>query len=245
MSEDLATYAATRDPQLREQLAVRHLPLAKFVARKMSANMPANVDLDDLVSWGAMGLLDAIDKFDPGREVKFSTYAVTRIRGAILDGLQKMDWAPKQVTSRVRHLRRAQEELRHLLNRDPSVEELAQKLEVPECDVRAWLLDEASQRMKTLDAPAGDDEQGAHLDLAVAADQDVAGEVAEIRARTAAVLNSLGERDQQVFTLYYVEGKTLREIALQLGISVSSATQAHTRLVDQIRHRLAAYGSVA
>lgn len=248
MSDDLSTFALTRDPALRGALAVRHLPLAKFVARKMSANLPSNVELDDLVSWGSLGLLDAIDKFDPDRGVQFSTYAVTRIRGAILDGLQQMEWAPKQVTSKVRAMRRLMEVLRQELQRDPSDEEIAYRMDCSIEQVRTWRVDFTTQQVKTLDvAPSGDDEFGRSSGdwLGEDGEQEVAGEAAEIRARTAAAVRHLSEREQQVFLLYYRDGLTLREIAATLGVSVSSATQTHTRLVEHVRERLAAFGAVA
>lgn len=244
MSEELAAYAATRDPQLREALTIRHLPLVKFVARKMSANLPAYVELDDLVAWGSLGLLDAIEKFDVGREVKFSTYAVTRIRGAILDGLQQMDWAPKQVTSKVRQMRRLREVLTNELGYVPSAEQLAYRMDVSVDEVRRWMVDDMATRVKSLTPPAGEDEHSWH-DPGEDADQEVAGEVAEIRRRVTVAVGSLGERERAVFVLYYRDSLTLKEIAAELGVSVSSATQIHTRLVNQVRDRLAAFGAVA
>lgn len=243
MSDDLAEYARTRDPQLRGELAVRHLPLVKFVARKLSMNLPAHVELEDLVSWGSLGLLDAIDKFDPDRQVKFSTYAVTRIRGAILDGLQQMDWAPKQVTSKVRLVRRVRTQLASELGHEPSVEQVAERMACTGAEVRGWMADDLSTRVKPLE-PAPDAD-GAGFELGEHADQEIAGEVAEIRSRVGQVVRTLGEREREVFLLYYRDGKTLREIAEFLGVSVSSATQAHTRLVEEVRWRLAALGGVA
>jgi RNA polymerase sigma factor for flagellar operon FliA len=245
VSEDLATYARTRDPELRGALAVRHLPLAKFVARKMSANLPSNIELDDLVSWGSLGLLDALDKFDPSKGVQFSTYAVTRIRGAILDGLQQMDWAPKQVTSKVRAVRRLREVLTNELGREPSVEELAYRMDVTPAEVRGWLVDDSTTRLKPLSPAYDDDDEGRDGYGAIEADQAIAGEAAEIRCRVAAAVRRLGDREQAVFLLYYRENLTLREIASELGVSVSSATQTHTRLVEQVRGYLAAFGAVA
>lgn len=248
MSEDLAEYARTRDPQLRNALAVRHLPLVKFVARKMSRSLPAHMDIDDLVSWGSIGLLDAIEKFDPTRQVRFSTYAVTRIRGSILDGLQQMDWAPKQVTSKVRALRRAKELLTNDLGYAPSPTELAERIGVSEAQVRHWLLDDAAMHVRPLEPSGNDDQPSSHAnDRALADDplQEMAGEVAEIRAHVAAAVRCLGERERAVFLLYYRDSLTLREIAGRLGVSVSSATQTHTRLVEQIRSRLAGLAGVA
>lgn len=249
VSDDLARFAATRDQELRGELAVRHLPLVKFVARKMSLNLPAHIESDDLVSWGSLGLLDAIDKFDPARGVKFSTYAVTRIRGAILDGLQQMDWAPKQITSKVRAVRRWQQQLAAELGYEPSIEQVAERMESTPAEVRGWMVDDYATRVKPLDGPAGSNDGTDAFpvsgELKEDPDQEIAGEVAEIRSRMTAAVRTLGEREQQVFLLYYRDGKTLRQVADELGVSVSSATQAHTRLVEQVRDRLAAFGGVA
>lgn len=245
MSDDLATFAVTRDPELRGDLAVRHLPLVKFVARRMSSSLPNHIELDDLVSWGSLGLLDAIDKFDPSREVRFSTYAVTRIRGAILDGLQQMDWAPKQITSKVRAVRRLRDTMVNELGYEPSADELAERMGVSCSEVRGWLVDDNATRVKPLDHGGGDtdhDDWGRDQ-LGEAAEQEIAGEVLEIRRRVTMAVRSLGERERAVFLLYYRDSKTLREIAAELGVSVSSATQTHTRLVEQVRERLALLGA--
>jgi RNA polymerase sigma factor FliA len=244
VTEDLATYAITRDPVLRDQLAVRHLPLVKFVARKMSSSLPDYVELDDLVSWGSIGLLDAIEKFEPTRGYKFSTYAVTRIRGEILDGLQKMEWAPKQVVSRVRACRRISEALCIELGREPTIVEVAVKMECTVADVRTYLHDGVQTRMKALHSPA-EDEEGGTIDVAQEADQEIAAEVVEIRRRVARAAAGLDGRERTVLRLYYGESMTLREIAGFLGISVSSATQIHTRLIERLKERLAAHGAVA
>lgn len=247
MSDDLATYAITRDPELRRDLAIRHLPLAKFVARKMSNGLPSHIELDDLVSWGSLGLLDAIDKFDPGRGVKFSTYAVTRIRGAILDGLQDMAWAPKQVTSRVRAVRRLQDLLTNELGYEPSVQQMAERMQCSPAEIRGWLVDDKATQMRPLDGPRGGEgtDMPTMYDVADDALQELAGEVGEIRGFVATAVNTLGQRERAVLLLYYRDSMTLREIAATLGVSVSSATQAHTRLVELVRDRLAALGGVA
>lgn len=242
----LARYAVSRDEALLEMLTIRHLPLVKFVARKMSSSLPGNVELDDLVSEGTLGLMDALKKFDPDRGVAFSTYAVTRIRGAILDGLQRMDWAPKQITSKVRAVRRLRELLTAELGREPTVAELAYRLGATAAEVRGWMFDDTATRVKPLMASTGgedDREDGSWV--AQDGDQEVAGEASEIRGRVAAALSQLDAKERPVFLLYYRDRLTLREIAGELGVSVSSATQTHTRMLDGIKERLAAYGSVA
>jgi RNA polymerase sigma factor for flagellar operon FliA len=244
--DDLERLAATRDPELRGELAVRHLPLVKFVARRMASNLPAHIDMDDLVSYGSLGLLDALDKFEPARGHRFSTYAVTRIRGAILDGLQQMDWAPKQVTSRVRNMRRLREVLTNELGYQPSVEQLAERIGSTPAEIRACMLDDRVTRVKGLDHGAYNDDQGGPLDLADSDwEHSLSGEIQELRQRMAHAVCGLPSREAAVLTLYYRDGKTLRQIATDLGVSVSSATQAHTHLVESVRDRLALMGGVA
>lgn len=250
MDDDaLIRYHESRDITLRNELCVRHLPLVKFVARKMSTNLPDNVERDDLISWGALGLLDAIEKFNPELGHAFSTYAVPRIRGEILDGLQKMEWAPKQVTGKVRLMRRVREKLTLELNRLPSPEEIAEAMGCDGNDVRAWLFDDQVMRTKSLDTRSVGSELGDYdVNESWATEdpeQDIAGEVSEIRSRVAKVIATLGKRERDVFILYYRDRMTLKEIAESMGCSVSSATQTHTRLVEQVRVRLATYGEVA
>lgn len=248
MEDDaLERYAATRDGELRNALVVRHLPLVKFVARKMSSNLPGNVELDDLVSWGTLGLIDAIQKFEPSRGHQFSTYAVWRIQGEIRDGLQRMEWAPKQIVSKVRQMRRVSEAMTVELGREPTLQELADKLSASVEEVRSWLFDDQATRVKPLDYDSGDSESdgGPQAWAAEDAPQEVAGEAAEIRARVAAAVAGLSLEERSVYVLYYRDRLTLREIASELGVSVSKATQTHTRLVDRVRELLAAYGAVA
>lgn len=249
VSDDLATYAKTRDPALRAALAERHLPLVKYIARKMSTNVPSHIEIGDLVSWGSLGLLDAIEKFNPTLGHAFSTYAVPRIRGSILDGLQQMEWAPKQVTSRVRLIRRTREQLTNHLGYEPTCEQLAAAVAMTPAEVRGILVDDATTRVKTLSGPATNDSGGEspHIEVADLTmwDQELAGEVVELRHRMAVAVNTLGERERIVLTMYYRDGKTLRRIAEELGVSVSSAIQTHTRLVETVRARLATLGGVA
>lgn len=250
VSEMLVEYATTRDQGLRNQLAVRHLPLVKFVARKMSANLPENVELDDLVSWGSIGLLDALEKFEPHRGWQFSTYAVQRIRGEILDGLQRMEWAPKQVVAQVRRHKHALADLQQELGRQPTNEEVAEKLGITEAQSLGIRLDMRATRVQSLDGAGsrGDAEDSDVAEITIPDDpaQEVAGEVVEIRRRMADALVQLDAHEARILFLYYEQNRTLREIALELGISVSSATQAHTRLVDRVRNRLTElHGAVA
>jgi RNA polymerase sigma factor FliA len=243
---DLETYASTRNPQLREQLILRHMPLVKFQARRMAGSLPDHIAMDDLISMGAVGLMDAIEKFDPARGLKFSTYAITRIRGEILDGLQRMEWAPKQTTSKVRAVRRVVDGLRHEHGLDPTVEQIAAQMGATEAEVRGWLFDHEALRLKPLEGPLSPTEtaEGAAnptwFELSIRPEQDVAGEVTEIRARVARALRSVDGQEKAMLLMYYRDGRTLKEIAVAMGISSSSAIQSHTRAIEKVRANLSA-----
>lgn len=236
---DLETYARTRDPQLRDELVLRHMPLVKFVARRMSGSLPDHLDLDDLVSMGAIGLMDAIEKFQPERGLKFSTYAVTRIRGEILDGLQRMEWAPKQVISSVRKIRRAQKDLAGVLGEEPTDEQLAAALGVDLQQVRAALQDDRTTTLKVLNTDRSD----GHYDVLsdpLSEEQQTAGVEAELRQRVARALFRVVGDERRMLLMYYRDRRTLKEISEAMDISSSAAIQAHTRMIERLRFNLSA-----
>lgn len=238
-------YAATRDPELRNQLIVQHHPLVKFIARRMMANLPEHIELDDLVTWGTFGLIDAIGKFQPEKGYQFSTYAFTRIRGDILDGLQEMEWAPKHVHSQVRKMRRVREELTNALGYEPSNEELAAALGVTVEDVRKALVDDTATRMRELPGQSHNSTTDDHADQVadhLAEEQQVAGQVAELRGYMVGAVRSLTRRQKAMILGYYQDGLTLKQIAGRMGVSVSVANTEHTRLVEELRERLALAG---
>lgn len=236
---DLETYARTRDPQLRDELVLRHMPLVKFQARRMANSLPDHLDLDDLISMGAIGLMDAIEKFQPERGLRFSTYAVTRIRGEILDGLQRLEWAPKQVTSVVRRIRRVQKELAGQLGQDPTVDQLAVAMSLSPDQVRAALLDDETTVLKTYGVRHDDGHDTAPADP-MSEGQQIAGEVAEIRRLVARALTHIDGEERTMLLMYYRDGKTLKEVATSMGISSSSAIQSHTRTIERLRANLSA-----
>lgn len=242
MIDDFTLYAQTRDPELRHSLVVRHLPLLKFVARKLYRNLPDHLEFDDLLSWGSLGLMDAVEKFDPSLDYRFSTYAVVRIRGAILDGLQGYDWAPKPITSRVRHLRRAQRDLSASLGREATIAELAHHSGITEAEVRGILVDDSKTRMVTTHSHDEDDDHVMQVEDHAAAMQDIAGEMAELRLLMARAVQQLTERERVVLQKYYGENLTLKQVAEFLGVSASTVTTAHTRLVENLRLHLAMQG---
>jgi RNA polymerase sigma factor for flagellar operon FliA len=224
----------------RDHLAIHYSPLVKFVAGRVGAGLPAGVDPGDLVGAGIFGLLDALDRFEPGRGVKFETFATPRIRGAIYDGLRELDWVPRSVRSRARSVEHAFGELEAKLGRAPSDEELAEHLSITASELDTWLKSIASTTVGPLDRlveaghePAAVDQRGLDTPIAVVED-------GELREAMRSEIKALPDREKLVLSLYYDEGLTLAEIGEVLGVTESRVSQIHTRAVLHLRARLAA-----
>ena len=228
----------SREVTAREWLVVHYASLVKFVAGRLAAGLPKSVDTGDLVSAGVFGLMNAIDRFDPSQGAKFETYAIPRIRGAILDSLRSLDWVPRSVRSRSRAVQDAIARLEHELGRTPTDEEIAAELSIEVSELEKWLADIASSSVGPLDHVALDDTpsaSGAH-------EPGRAMEEDELRAAMRTEISKLPEREQAVLVLYYDDGLTLAEIGEALGVTESRISQIHTKAVLQLRSRLAAAG---
>lgn len=221
-------------PEAREGLILHYASLVRFVASRLAAGLPRHVDRADLISPGLFGLIDAIDAFDPERNVKFETYAIPRIRGAILDELRALDWVPRSVRSRVREVERAYAELEHELNRPPTDTELARKagMEVPR--LRQTLMEAGRSGVVALDQLLSGQEDTERLTFAdVVSDADGTGDPAEaydraeIQVILRQVVNRLSDRERTVLTLYYFENMTLAQIGSILGVTESRVCQIH------------------
>ena len=226
-----AEYQRTREPALRNRLVVQYSPLVKYVAGRMRSRLPQSVDQDDLVSDGVLGLMDAIERFDPGRGLSFQTFAVPRIRGAIIDGLRAMDFVPRSVRDKVRIVAQATAALEERLGRPPEDTEIAREIGVPVQQVRD-LTRQASSNHANLDDFELADE------LASAADESL--EAGDVSASLRRVVGELNERDQVVIALYYFEGLTLAEIGRVLGVTESRISQVHSRATATLRTKLLA-----
>ena len=238
-------YKDTGERALRDQLVLHYSPVVKFVAGRLAAGLPSSVDPADLVSYGIFGLLDAIERFDLGRGFKFETYAVNRVRGAILDELRSIDWVPRSVRSRARAVERAFQLLEGQLGRSPTDIELAEALDMTEPQLQATLAQISVLGVAALDetVKGGDRENGSRLADSVADTGDGPVEVwekAETRTMLADAIRGLAERDRLVLSLYYFENLTLAEIGGVLGVSESRVCQIHTKAVLQLRARFAA-----
>jgi RNA polymerase sigma factor FliA len=226
-----AAYADSSDRALRDRLVLQYSPLVKFVAGRVRSGLPATVESADLVSEGVIGLMDAIDKFDPSRGLQFQTYAVPRIRGAIVDSLRAADWAPRSVRARAREVERAQQALQARLGRFPEDREVAAELDISQAELREVYAAISRSGVASLD------ELGAPDDLAEPLGDDLDD---EMREALMPAVRALPERDQVIVALYYFEGLTLSEIGQVLGVSESRVSQLNTRATLALRAAMAA-----
>lgn len=226
------------DPRARDHLVVHYSPLVKFVAGRVGAGMPSAVDAGDLVSSGIFGLLDAIERFEPDRGVKFETFAVPRIRGAIYDGLRELDWVPRSVRSRARSVETAFSLLENRLGRAPTDEELAAELEITTAQLADWLKSIATTTVGPLDRLIETGHEPAALDTGGHESAVTMVEERELRAAMRTEIRRLPDREKLVLSLYYDEGLTLAEIGDVLGVTESRVSQIHTKAVLHLRARL-------
>ncbi len=236
-------FKKTAEPAAREGLILHYSPLVKFVAGRMGVGLPRNVEQADLVSYGIFGLIDAIDKFDLERGFKFETYAVNRIKGAILDELRALDWVPRSVRARAREIQRSLAELEHGLKRSVTDEELARHMNLPVGTLQDQLAEISALGLVALDELLNASERdsasvGDLLPDPRASDPVAEYELDETRKALADAINRLNERDRLVVTLYYYEGLTLAEIGNVLGVTESRVCQIHTKSVMSLRNRM-------
>ncbi|MFB7941560.1 RNA polymerase sigma factor WhiG [Streptomyces sp. NPDC127049] len=242
------SYKATGDERLREQLILHYSPLVKYVAGRVSVGLPSNVEQADFVSSGVFGLIDAIEKFDVERAIKFETYAITRIRGAMIDELRALDWIPRSVRQKARNVERAYATLEAQLRRTPSESEVAAELGIQLEELHAVFSQLSLANVVALEELLHVGGEGDRLSLMdtledTAADNPVeVAEDRELRRLLARAINTLPEREKTVVTLYYYEGLTLAEIGHVLGVTESRVSQIHTKSVLQLRAKLADVG---
>ena len=238
-------YKASGDQRARERLVVAYSPLVKYVAGRMSSGLPAHVEESDLISYGLTGLISAIERFDLGREIKFETYAITRIRGSIIDELRTLDWVPRSVRARARDIERANQKLEARLQRAPTDEEMSVELGVGIDDFQEALLQISHSTIVALDELWNVSDSGGDsvslLDTLPdrgAPDPQALVDQGELRDRIADAIAALPEREKLVIALYYYENLTLREIGEVLGVTESRVSQLHTKAVLRLRSKL-------
>jgi len=230
----------------RDRLILHYSPLVKYVAGRVSVGLPQNIEQSDLVSYGIFGLIDAIEKFDLERKIKFETYAIARIKGAIIDELRSIDWVPRSVRAKARSVERAYAKLENQLLRTPTDAEVAAEMGISETDLQTMFHQISFVGVVALDEmlSSGSGERGESTTLGDTIPDKGEGPMAvfegeEMKELLAAAINRLGEREKMVLMLYYYEGFTLAQIGEVLGVTESRVCQIHTKAVLQLRSRMA------
>jgi len=246
-----ARYKQDQDPEARDELIINFSPLVKYVAGRLASSLPQSVDTADLISYGIFGLMDAIEKYDPERAIKFETYAIARIKGAIIDELRAMDWVPRSVRSRAREIEAAYIRLENSLRRVPSDDEVAAEMGVTPKELQDILAKLSYTSIVSFEELwVGGDREDGHGALSTIRDDTAADPVAvfeghEIKDILAGAIDRLPDREKTVISLYYYEGLTLKEIGQVLGVTESRVSQLHTKAVLRLRARLHAAQSIA
>jgi RNA polymerase sigma factor for flagellar operon FliA len=237
-------YKETGRQELRDRLILHYSPLVKFVAGRVAVGLPQNVEQADLVSYGIFGLMDAIEKYDLSRGYKFETYAMSRIKGAIIDELRTIDWVPRSVRAKARSIERAYSKLESLLHRTPEEHEVVAELSMTREQFAQTLSQISLVGIVPLDELLSSHEgsEGASTLADTIADRSEdpveAYEVQEIKQILADAVDGMPDRERLVLTLYYYEGLTLAEIGQVLGVTESRVCQIHTKGILQLRSRL-------
>ena len=231
----------------RERLILNYSPLVKFVAGRVASGLPQNVEQADLISYGIFGLIDAIEKFDPERGFKFETYAISRIKGAIIDELRSIDWVPRSVRAKARAIERAFSKLENELKRKPTDDEVAAEIGITTAELDQNLSQISLTGLVALDELLGgggsQQEGGGSATVGetisdASHDPVEAFEVDEMKHVLADMINRMPNRERLVLTLYYYEALTLSEIGAVLGVTESRVCQIHTKAILQLRARL-------
>jgi RNA polymerase sigma factor for flagellar operon FliA len=237
-------YKKNADINLRDILVRQYAPLVKYVAGKVAIGMPQNIEFDDLVGYGTFGLLDAIEKYDPSKNVKFKTYAVTRIRGAIYDELRSIDWVPRSVRQRAKEVEDAIGYLENRLGRNPTDKEIADALGMSIEEFNTLLLKLSSTTLVSINDSyfMGDDSDKVSIAETIespsALKPDVIVEKEEVKKLIISTIEKLPDKEKKVLILYYYEDLTLKEIGEVLEVTESRVSQLHTKAIMRLKHHL-------
>ena len=238
-------FKRTGDRGLRDRLILTYAPLVKYVAGRLGSGLPAHVEEGDLVSYGLLGLIGAIERFDPGRDIKFETYAIARIKGSIIDELRSMDWVPRSVRARARDIERAIADLESRLTRAPTDEEIAASWASPRTSSRTPCSRSRAPRSprstscgRARARAVTPSPSSTRSRTRTAAEPQAAMDHTELREALGDAISRLPEREKLVVTLYYYEELTLREIGEVLGVTESRVSQLHTKAILRLKARL-------
>lgn len=236
-------YQKNPSPELREKLITEYAPLVKVVAGRLGMYLGYNVEYEDLVSYGIFGLIDAIDKFDLGKDVKFETYASLRIRGSILDQIRKMDWIPRTVRQKQKKIEEAVKQVESRTGRNASDEEIAKELGIAEDELNEWQSQlkvtnvvSLNEFVEQVGEPVMDARNNSHF---AQPEQSVQEE--ELKKVLKETMDLLTEKERKVILLYYYEELTLKEISNILEVSESRVSQLHTKALLKMRKKMGNY----
>ncbi|HZL25069.1 MAG TPA: FliA/WhiG family RNA polymerase sigma factor [Acidobacteriaceae bacterium] len=231
------------DPQQRDRLLVEHLPTVRFIARKIHGRLPQHVELDDLISAGVVGLIDAFSKFDHGKQVQFKSYAQFRIRGAILDSLRSLDWSPRELRRKGRAVEEAIRTVTQVLGRAPGDDEIAREMKLKLSDYQGLLGDLKGLEIGSLHMERSEDSGAEEIAYVAGSPEEdplficMKGEIKQLLADA---IDELPEKERLVLTLYYFEELTMKEIGITLGVVESRVSQIHSSAVVRLRSALGA-----
>jgi RNA polymerase sigma factor for flagellar operon FliA len=238
-------YKEEGDQNARDRLILAYAPLVKYVAGRMSSGLPAHIEEADLISYGLLGLIGALERFDPAREIKFETYAIARIKGSIIDELRSLDWVPRSVRSKAREIEKAISVLEARLHRAPTDDEIASALGMRPDEFQQTLTQISNTSIVALDelwSISGSDGDASSLIDTIedpkSRDPSRMLDLSEMKARLAAAIDALPKREKIVIALYYYENLTLREIGEVLGVTESRVSQLHTKAILRLKGRL-------
>lgn len=237
-------YKENGDEAARQKLIIYYSPLAKYVAGRIASNLPRSIDVQDLIQSGILGLIDALEKFDPGRDIKFETYAINRIKGAILDALRSLDWLPRTLRFKIKEINRVYAELEAKLNRPPTEEEIAAEMGISLEELNQIMNEARFSSVVALE----DSIPGSETDDEITLYQRVADvdavepfeavESKEINERLVKAVKELPEKERKVIILYYYSGMTLKEIGELMGVTESRASQLHSKAISRLKTML-------
>lgn len=241
--KNLKDYRCTVDPKVKDQIIVEYAPLVKFIAQKIASRLPANIELDDLISCGVIGLMDAIDKFDPSRDNKFKTYAEFRIRGAILDELRSQDWVPRSVREKAKQLEKAYAKIEKELGRPATDDEMCAELNCSIEDFHELLNKSKSVSMLNIDDTNAFSKGDKKLMMGLLEHRRSSNPFSAVSYKSAQEkikdgIKQLPEKQRLVLALYYYEDLNLKEIGQVLDVTESRVSQLHTQAIMKLRAKL-------
>lgn len=241
--KSLKDYRCTVGQEVKDEIVVEYAPLVKYIAQKIASRLPANIELDDLISCGVIGLMDAIEKFDPTRDNKFKTYAEFRIRGAILDELRSQDWVPRSVREKAKQLERAYAKIEKELGRPATDEEMCEELSCSMDEFHELINKSKSVSLLSIDDTQsmgrGDRKSLVQLmESSRSANPFAAVNYKKSQERIKEGIKSLPEKQRLVLSLYYFEDLNLKEIGQVLDVTESRVSQLHTQAIMKLKAKL-------